>query len=84
MHLAVPTAISLISGALSHVYLPTEASSIWTHWAVVAPLTFAFTLLIVDCCRPINESHESREFGAGATQRIAGPTPPPYPNGWYV
>lgn len=81
---AVPVIIAVIGSTLSHIWMPLDGASIWTHWSVVASLIFLSALLIIDCCRPINKKHEAREFGAGATQRIAGPTPPPYPNGWYV
>lgn len=80
----MPAAAALAGGALAHWFLEPQFSSIWTHWSVIAVSIFALTMLILDCCRPIKERHEAREFGAGATQRIAGPTPPPYPNGWYV
>ncbi|KJE93188.1 hypothetical protein CAOG_04013 [Capsaspora owczarzaki ATCC 30864] len=32
---------------------------------------------------PIVTSHNFVEHGGGATKRVAGKTPPPYPNGWF-
>jgi hypothetical protein len=63
--------------------LPLHA--IWFQTSLAAFVLSILRFLFIEFFAPLKEKHAAKEFGAGATtQRLPGPTPPPYPNGWFV
>lgn len=73
-------ALSVFAALIHSLPLP----AIWGYASLLALALPTLYLLYKEFFMPINETYPAVVFGAGATQRIAGQTPPPYPNGWYV